>query len=168
MIKPRLSFAMFLVLAVCVSAATGCSTTSQQESKSVTISESEGGNGLVVAVSEALARSMVEGMIGTEIECGGDLDPDFASVLRDLDRRGRGSRASIGDGNGDFKLHRSGSSLKMKIDDFDGGGRIEVKMPWAVAECLLDGSAELSARDADAIRVKVIGSEGGSFEFAVD
>lgn len=166
--KFKLSYAMLLVLVISSPTVTGCGTTSKRDSKSVTISESEGGNGLVVAVSEALARSLVEGMIGSEIECGGDLDPEFAAVLRELDRGGRGSRASIRDENGDFSVRRSGSNLKMKIDDLDGGGRIEVKMPWAVAECLLDGSAKLSARDADSIRIKVIGSEGGSFEFTVD
>jgi len=166
--KPRVMFAMLVVLLVSSSTVTGCSSTSKRESKSVTISESKGGNGLVVAMSEALARSLVEGMIGAEIECGGDLDSEFAGVLRELDRSGRGSRASLRDEDGIISLRRSGSSLKMKIDDLDGGGRIEVKMPWTVAECLLDGSAELSAGDADSIRIKVTGSEGGSFEFAVD
>ena len=63
---------------------------------------------------------------------------------------------------------RSGRSLKLDFRDADGDGRLKVKMPWAVAECLLDGSATLSARDADSISVKLVGSDGGTFEFKVD
>jgi hypothetical protein len=148
--------------------ALGCSSTPNDDSKSLTISETRNGKGMSVSVSKPLARSLLEGAIGAELQCGAELDDEFASMLRTLDREGRGSRVTIRDEDGVITARRSGSSLRLDIRDADGGGRLEVKMPWAVAECLLDGSSNLSPRDADSIRIKVAGSQGGSFELAVD
>ncbi len=139
-----------------------------KSAKSVSISLSSGGDQLVVAMSEALARAFLQGVVGADLKCGADVDDEFAAMLRELDRGGRGSRASIRDEDGVITARRSGRSLKMEIRDSDGGGRLEVKMPWAVAECLLDGSATLTEKDAGSIRVKLVGSGGGSFEFKVD
>lgn len=139
-----------------------------KSTESVSISQSSGGDQLVVAMSEALARSLLQGVVGADLKCGADVDHEFAAMLRELDRGGRGSRASIRDEDGVITARRSGRSLEMEIRDSSGGGRLEVKMPWAVAECLLDGSATLTEKDAGSIRVKLVGSEGGSFEFKVD
>ena len=162
------SMVTVLVLMTTSTVVISCSTASKKESKSLSISETKGGDGLVVAMSEALARSLLEGVVGANLECGADLDSDFATMLRELDRGGRGSRATIRDEDGVITARRSGRSLKIDFDDADDGGRLEIKMPWAVAECLLDGSATLTEKDAGSIRVKVVGSEGGSFEFKVD
>lgn len=166
--KLRISIITALVLVAFSSMVLGSSAASKKQSKSVSISESKDGGGLVVAVSEALARSLLEGVMGSNLECGTDLDSDFAAMLRTLDRGGRGSRATLRDGDGVLTARRSGRSLKLDFDDKDDGGRLEVKMPWAVAECLLDGSATLSEKDAGSIKVKLVGSGGGSFEFKVD
>ena len=163
----RVSMVTVLVLMTASPVVFGCSTASKKESKSLSISESKNGDGLVLAMSEALARSLLEGVVGADLECGADLDSDFAAMLRELDRGGRGSRATIRDEDGVITARRSGRSLKVDFDDTDGGG-LEIKMPWAVAECLLDGSATLTEKDAGSIRVKLVGSEGGSFEFKVD
>ena len=168
MSKLRISITTILILLATTPLVFGCSTTSKKDSKSLSISESKNGDGLVVAMSEALARSLLEGVVGAELECGADIDSDFAAMLRELDRGGRGSRATIRDEDGVITARRSGSSLKISFDDADDGGRLEIKMPWAVAECLLDGSATLTEKDAGSIRVKLVGSEGGSFEFKVD
>jgi len=165
--KLRIAITSVLILVAFLPMVFGCSTASKKESKSVSISETKNGEGLVVAVSESLARSVLEGIVGADLECGADLDSDFAAMLRELDRGGRGSRATIRDEDGVITARRSGRSLKVDFDDTDGGG-LEIKMPWAVAECLLDGSATLTEKDAGSIRVKLVGSEGGSFEFKVD
>jgi hypothetical protein len=136
--------------------------------KTVTISAAGDDGDMSVTVSRALARSLLEGVVGSELECGADLDGDFAALLRELDRRGRGSRATLRDGDGTLKAHRSGSSLKMRFEDAGGGGGLKVKMPWKVAECLLDGSATLAAKDAGSIKIELTGSDGGSFSFEVD
>jgi len=166
--KLRVSMITILVLMTSSSIVFGGSTTSKNDSKSLSISKTKKGDGLVVALSEALARSLLEGVVGADLECGADLDSDFAAVLRELDRGGRGSRATIRDEDGVLTARRSGRSLKLDFDDADGGGNLQIKMPWAVAECLLDGSAALTEKDAGSIRVKIVGSEGGSFEFKVD
>lgn len=164
----RVTMMIAVLVAVFAPLLIGCATASTKETKTLTLSESKNGDGLVVAVSEALARSLLEGMVGADLECGSDLDPDFAALLGELDRGGRGSRASIWDEDGVLTARRSGRSLKLVFDDADGDGGLEVKMPWAVAECLLDGSAKLSAKDAGSIKVKLVGAGGGSFEFKVD
>ena len=166
--KLRVSMITALVLVTASPVVFGCSTSSKKDSKSLSISESKNGDGLVVAMSEALARSLLEGVVGADLECGADLDSDFAAVLHELDRGGRGSRVTIRDEDGVITARRSGRSLKLDFADADGGGGLEIKMPWAVAECLLDGSATLTEKDAGSIRVKLVGSEGGSFEFKVD
>jgi hypothetical protein len=155
------------LLFVSVLAGFGCSSTNTTDTKSLTISQTKSGNGVLVTMSEPLARSLLEGVIGADLECGADLDSDFAAMLRFLDQEGRGSRTTIRGEDGVVVARRSGRSLKMDVRDGDGGGRLEVKMPWAVAECLLDGSVSLKAKDAGSIKVKVVGSEGGTFEFAV-
>lgn len=159
-------FSRIVALAT-VLAVSACSSSSKQESRSLTIEETAGGNGLKVTVSQALARSALEGLVGSELECGAEMDSDFAGMLRELDRGGRGSRAVIRDEDGVLTARRSGQKLRMDFNDTDGDG-LEVSMPWAVAECLLDGSASLSARDVDSIRIKLTGDQGGGFEFAVD
>ena len=166
--KLRTSIATALVLTAFAPLVFGAGAASKKGTKSVSISETKDGNGLVVAMSEALARSLLEGMVGADLKCGSDIDGDFAAMLRKLDRGGRGSRATIRDEDTLITARRSGNSLKIELDDADGGGGLRVKMPWAVAECLLDGSATLSAKDAGSIRVKLVGSDGGSFEFKID
>jgi len=159
-------FSRIVVLAA-VLAVSACSSSSKQESRSLTIEETAGGNGLKVTVSEALAQSVLEGLVGSELECGAEMDSDFAGMLRELDRGGRGSRAAIRDQDGVLTARRSGQKLRMDFDNTDGGG-LEVSMPWAVAECLLDGSATLSSHDVDSVRVRLTGEKGGGFELAVD
>jgi len=168
MSKLRISITTILILLATTPLVFGCSSTKKHESKSLSISETKNGEGLVVAVSEALARSLLEGVVGADLECGADLDSDFAALLHELDRGGRGSRVTIRDEDGVITARRSGRSLKLDFADADGCGGLEIKMPWAVAECLLDGSATLTEKDAGSIRVKLVGSEGGSFEFKVD
>jgi hypothetical protein len=145
----------------------GCGSTSRQKSASVTIAESGDGLGVQLTISEALARSLVEDVVGGELECGAELDADFAAVLEALDREGRGARVERRSSHGLLVARRTGRSLKLDIRDAGSDGRVEVSMPWAVATCLLDGSATLAGKDAAAIRVRVSGSGGSSFELAV-
>jgi hypothetical protein len=145
----------------------GCSSAGAGDSRSLTISESGNGKGVVVTMSDALARSLVEGVVGSDLECGAELDEDFAAILLELDREGRGSRITVRNEDGVIRAKRTGRSLKMDIRDGAGGGGLEIKMPWAVAECMLDGSVTLKAKDMGSIKVKVVGDSGGSFEFTV-
>ena len=115
--KLRISIATALVLTAFSPLAYGAGAASKKETKSVSISESKDGDGLVVAMSEALARSLLEGMVGADLKCGSDIDGDFAAMLHKLDRGGRGSRATIRDEDGVVTARRSGNSLKIELDD---------------------------------------------------
>ena len=164
----KLRVIMIVVIVVSAASIAAAASGSKNGSKSITISDTKNGEGLVVAVSETLARSVFEGMVGSRIECGADLDREFGDLLRELDRGGRGSRAVLRSDDGILTARRKGRSLKLEFDDADDGGRLRVKMPWSVAECMLDGSATMSAKDAGSIKVELIGAGGGRFAFEVD
>jgi hypothetical protein len=147
-----------LVAVACASAST--------ETRSITVAESESGAGVVVAVSEALAREVLESAIGSELSCQGEIDQEFESLLRTLDDRGRGSRATIVYDDGVLVAHRTRRSLELEFRDRDGGG-IDAVLPWTVAECMLGRTTRVSA-DVAEVRVTIRGEDGGSFEFRVD
>lgn len=135
--------------------------------KSVTVSEVKKGDGVVVEVSEALARSILEGAIGTELDCRGDLDSEFEGLLRTLDEGGRGSRATLRNDDTVIRAVRRRKSIKLEIGDRDGDGKIEAIVPWALAECLL-GRATKIGDTAAPVKVKITGDDGGTFEFRVN
>lgn len=164
--RPHLLVVTMAILVGAALTATGCSSSAPRHHKALSISESADGKGIEIAVSEALARSLLEQAIGAEIECGAELDDDVGRLLHELDRGGRHSRATLRDDDAVVTATRSGNKLRMRFDN-DDDGRFEVTMPWAVAECLLDGAAQLTDRDVGRIKVKVVGGEGGSFELAV-
>jgi len=147
---------LILLLAGCASGQT----------KSLTISEADGGNGVAVAVSEALAREIFEGAIGTELDCRADLDPKFESMLRTLDRGGRGSQTTLRVDDTIVHARRRNKSIRFDISDRDRDGSIEAVVPWAFAECLLGRSTSIG-EGAGPIRIKFTGEGGGSFEFKV-
>jgi hypothetical protein len=150
-----------LMVSALAMATIACASSTPPEQKSLTVTESEDGQGVVVAVSEALARELLEDTLGSE------LDPDFENMLRTLDRQGRGGRATLTDEDSVVTAHRRGRTVEFDVRDLDGGGAIEVVMPWTVAECLLGESASLDKGFAD-VRVTIKGEGGGSFELRVD
>jgi len=157
------------MLTVCVLAiaATACASSVPPEQKSLTVSESKDGQGVVVAVSEALARELLEDAFGSELSCDGDLEPEFEGMLRTLDRQGRGARTTISDDDSVVTARRRGRSVEFDVRDLDGGGEIQVVMPWAVAECLLGETTGIDKGFGD-VRVSIKGEGGGSFEFRVE
>jgi len=144
-----------------------CPTISLGQQKSVTISEAKNGGGVVVEVSEALARGFLESALGSELSCDGEIDGEFEAMLKTLDRRGRGSRATNEDEDSIVTARRSGKKLKLDIRDKSDSSSVEVVMPWAVAECLIGKTARLDQSVGD-VRVKFKGKSGGTFEFRVD
>jgi hypothetical protein len=156
-----------LTVSVVAMAAFACASSTPPEQKSLTVSESKDGQGVVVAVSEALARELLEDTLGSELSCDGELDPEFEGMLRTLDRQGRGGRATLTDDDSMVTAHRRGRSVEFDVRDLEGGSAIEVVMPWAVAECLLGENATLDKGFED-VRVTIKGEGGGSFELRVD
>jgi hypothetical protein len=120
-----------------------------------------------VAVSEAVARGVVESLLGDDVECDGDIDDDFKNLLARLDRSGPRSRATYRDGENTIDARRRGGRLDLDITG-QGSGRIEATMPWAIAECLLGNATTLDESITRAIKVKVTNSEGRNFSFKLD
>lgn len=145
----------------------GCSSTTSSAQKSLTVSESKDGHGVVVAVSEALARELISDAFGSELSCDGELDPEFEGMLRSLDRQGRSARATIRDEDSVVTARRRGRSVEFDVRSLAGGGEIQVVMPWAAAECLL-GETTTLGKELTNVRVTIEGEGGGSFELRVD
>lgn len=120
-----------------------------------------------VAVSEAVARGVVESLLGDDVECDGDIDDDFKNLLTRLDRSGPRSRATYRDGENTIDARRRGGRLDLDITG-QGSGRIEATMPWAIAECLLGNATTLDESVTRGIKVKVTNSEGRNFSFKLD
>ena len=120
-----------------------------------------------VAVSKAVARGVVESLLGDDVECDGHIDDDFKNLLTRLDRSGPRSRATYRDGENTINARRRGGRLDLDITG-QGSGRIEATMPWAIAECLLGNATTLDESMTRAIKVKVTNSEGRNFSFKLD
>ena len=136
--------------------------------RAITVSAADDGDDLVVAVSEALAKSVVGELIGSELSCDGASDGEFVDLLRELDRRGRGSRASMTtDDDTLISAKRKRKTVKLDIRDQGDNGEVEVVMPWLVAECLLGRDVVIDDSLAK-VRVKIKGADGETFTFKVD
>lgn len=117
-----------------------------------------------VAISKEVARGLVEGLIGSDFECDGEVDDDFGALLEELDRRGPRARASFRDGETTVDGRRRGGKLDLSIHGA-GSGRIEATMPWAIAECLLGKGTSVDETITSSIRVKVTNGDGRNFSF---
>ncbi len=160
----RITTVMVLVLGLLLAAALAAAGDSKN---SIKISTDGDGDELLVVVSEVLARSVVEGLVGSELHCEGTDDSQFHDLLQTLDRGGRGARTSLTTDDSVIRARRRSRSVTFDIRDLDDDGRVEVVMPWAVAECLL-GRTVVIDDSMGKIKVKVKGENGGTFEFKVD
>jgi hypothetical protein len=125
------------------------------------------GNEIRLAVSEVAAREVMENLVGSAIECDGDIDPSLQTLLETLDRGGPHSRASYRDGETTVDARRRGGRFDIDIRGY-GSGRIEATMPWVVAECLLGHTTTINDAVTSSIRVKVINEDGRDFSFKLD
>lgn len=119
---------------------------------------------ITVAISEAVARGVMEDLVGTDMECDGDLDGHLRAFLEKLDRDGPRARASYRDGESTIDGRRRGGKLDLKVHGA-GSGKIEATMPWAVAECMLGRSTSIDKSFTSSIKVKVTNEDGRNFSF---
>lgn len=134
-----------------------CSSTKKDN----TLTFEYGGGSTELTISDEVVRGLLEDALDSEIDCDGDLDPPFRTVLEQLERKPKG-RASIQGSDSTLYAKRRGGTLDLRIDAQDGG-RIEAKMPWAVAECMLGRSTTLDEALGSGrvpIEVKITSSEG--------
>jgi hypothetical protein len=121
-------------------------------------------NEIRLAVSEEVARGLMEELIGAELECDGGVDGHMRALLAKLDRDGPRARASYRDGETTVNGRRRGGKLDLEIQSM-GSSRIEATMPWAIAECLLGNDTTIDRTMTSSIRVNVTNEDGRNFSF---
>jgi len=122
---------------------------------------------ITVAISKAAAQGVMEGLVGSDIECDDGADGQFGAFLAELDQGGPRAKASYRDGESTIDGRRRGSKLDLKIHGA-GSGKIEATMPWAIAECMLGRSTSIDESFTSSIKVKVTNEDGRNFSFRLN
>ena len=117
-----------------------------------------------VAISKEAARGMLDGLIGSELKCDGELDGNMKRLLRELDAGGPRARATFRDGETTVEGRRHGKRLDFVVRG-EGPGRFEATMPWAIGRCLLGDTATFDQATASSITVKVSNEKGRDVSF---
>jgi hypothetical protein len=121
---------------------------------------------ITVAISKAAAQGLMEGLIGSDLECEEGADGQFRTFLEKLDQGGPRAKASYRDSENTIEGRRRGSKLDLKIRGA-GSGKSEATMPWAIAECMLGNSTSID-ESFTSIKVKVTNEDGRNFSFRLN
>jgi hypothetical protein len=124
------------------------------------------GSEIRLAISEEFARGAVEGLLGSSLECDGEIDDGLRELLTALERGGTRSHAARRDGETTLDARRRGGRHDHELRG-SGPGKIQASMPWAVAECLLGRTTTVERAVSSTIKVKVINPDGRNFSFKV-
>ena len=143
--------------------AIGCASSEPKSDLDIKVDDSE----IRVAVSAEVARGLIEELIGSNLDCQGEIDTGIEKLLQELDQGGPRSRASYRDGETTIAARRRGGRLDLDISGA-GSGRIEATMPWAVANCLLGKTTTIDKTITSSIKVKVTNEDGRDFSFQLD
>jgi hypothetical protein len=119
---------------------------------------------ITVAISEAVARGVMEDLVGADLECEDGADGEFRAFLERLERGGSRAKASYREDESTIEGRRRGNILDLEIHGA-GSGKIEATMPWAVAECMLGRSTSIDRSFTSSIKVKVTNEDGRNFSF---
>jgi hypothetical protein len=109
----------------------------------------------------------MEDLVGSHLDCKGEVDSDLEKLLRTLEKGGSRSNATYRDGETTVSARRRGGKLHFDVRG-SGSGKIEATMPWAIAECLLGNETAIDKAVKSSIKVKVTNEGGGSFSFRLD
>jgi hypothetical protein len=150
-------------MVVLIAFAVGCASSEPKSDLNIDIDDNE----IRVAVSAEVARGLMEELIGSDLDCQGEIDSGMEKLLLKLDQGGPRSRASYRDGEITIAARRRGSRLDLDIRGA-GSGRIEATMPWAVADCLLGKTTTINKTVTSSIKVKVTNEDGRNFSFQLD
>ena len=143
--------------------ASACASSEPKSDLNIDVDDNE----IKVAVSAAVARGLMEELIGSDLDCQGEIDTGMERLLRELDQGGPRSRASYRDGETTIAARRRGGRLDLDIRGA-GAGRIEATMPWAVADCLLGKTTTIDRTVTSSIKVKVTNEDGRNFSFQLN
>ena len=158
-----LPFRRLLTLVAVLLLTVACTSSKSQPDLVVDLDE----DNFSIAISSAAARGVIEDLVGSQLDCKGEVDSDVEALLRTLANGGRRANASFRDGETTVVARRRGAKLRLDISGA-GSGRIEATMPWAVAECLLGQEISVDRAVRSSIKVKVTDEDGGSFSFRLD
>jgi hypothetical protein len=162
--RTSFTFQRFFTLIACLLVSVACTSSKAQPDLAVDVDDQEN---LSIAISSAVARGVMEDLVGSHLDCEGDVDPDVEKLLSTLDRGGSRSNATYRDGETTVAARRRGGKLHFDISG-GGSGKIEATMPWAVAECLLGRGTTIDKAIRSSIKVKVTNEGGGSFSFRLN
>ncbi|MFV2071938.1 MAG: hypothetical protein ACC742_04705 [Thermoanaerobaculales bacterium] len=154
---------LFTLIACLVLTAACASSSSQPD---LTIDLDDDAN-FTVAVSTILAREVVDGLVGSHLDCKGELDPEVETMLQILDKRGPRSSATYRDEDTTVVARRRGAKLHLEIRG-TGSGAIEATMPWTIAECLLGRETSVDRAVRSSIKVKVTAEDGSTYSFLLN
>jgi hypothetical protein len=143
--------------------ATGCASQSHQQSD---LSLDVEDNGVRIAVSTLAARGVIEEVLGSDVQCDGDLDGPVRLLLEELEREGPRGRAAARVDDGIVEGRRRGGTLDLRFRGH-GSGRIEVEMPWQLARCLLGHATTVDGALTSSIRVAAIDGHGKRYSFTL-
>lgn len=107
----------------------------------------------------------LDDLLGGRLDCSGPADGALGVLLAALDRGGPRARASVRDGDAMLTGRRRGGRVDLTAGL--GDGRLEVRMPWAAAECLLGRSTALGAA-LDGLEVTAVGADGHRTRLRLD
>jgi hypothetical protein len=141
----------------------GCASSEPKSDLNIDIDDNE----IRVAVSAEVARGLLEELIGSDLDCQGEIDAGMERLLQKLDQGGPRSRASYRDGETTIAARRRGGKLDLEISGA-GSGRIKATMPWAVADCLLGKTTTIDKTITSSIKVKVTNEDGRNFSFQLN
>lgn len=139
----------------------GCASQKHQQSD---FSMDVDDNGVRIAVSKHAARAIVEDILGGDLQCDGELDDPLRSLLLKLEDKGPRARAAVRNADGTIEGLRRGGTLDLRIRG-EGSGRIDVTMPWKLAQCLLGRTTTIDEALASSIRIAAIGDDGKRYTF---
>ena len=97
-------FKLIALVLVIVFLALACASSEPKSDFELDVNDNE----ITVAVSEAVARGLMEDLIGADLECDGEVDGHLRALLEKLDRDGPRARASYRDSQDTVSPRRRG------------------------------------------------------------
>ncbi|MCP4895571.1 MAG: hypothetical protein GY906_01245 [bacterium] len=152
----------------------GCASSQPEPPSTVNLDYIEDGiDSAQLMYSSPVVENLVKDLIGSGVRCGGELDGELAVAISRLDNGSRSARYRLTDDDTTVLFRRRGSrwSVRVKPDD---GGRLDIELPWAVAECLAgdgDGLEHLLRTGSNAhatVNIHTRSGKSHSFKVSLD
>lgn len=111
---------------------------------------------LSINLSGALVGTLFDKLLGADLQCEGELDPEVEAMLTHLQRRGEGSRYTLREDGKKVRARRRHGQLELIVRE-RGEKKAEISLPWTLAECMLGNPGALARH-----------GRGGHFELELE